>query len=109
MNDATPAEIIGHGSVLGTAGSLAADILQCQGYIFNRTGAGAYTLTADTETGGQGAAAGKTRCFVQPIAVDPSVVGISVTKTSATVFTLAATGAADTAFDFIIFRDSQKP
>ncbi len=102
--DATPLEKIGHGSVLGTAGSLAVDVLQCQGYIFSRTGAGAYILTADTETGGQGAPIGNTRIFAQAVGVDPATVDIAIVKTSPTVFTLVASGAADTAFDFVIWR-----
>ncbi len=106
--DLAALQILAAGNTLGTAAGAADDLFE--GCTFTRTGAGAYTVLFNTEPPGL-TLPRNVIILAYPLAVDDAIVGLTVTKTlvgaNCTGFTVAATGAADTAWGFVAFRFSQ--
>lgn len=107
--DLAAVQMIAAGNTLGTAAGAASDTFQ--GCTFTRTGAGAYTVLFNTEPPGL-TTPKNVIILPYPLAVDDAIVGLTVTKTvdgagNCTGFTVAATGAADTAWGFVAYRFAQ--
>jgi len=110
MQDIAVAQILCYGSTLGVSPEVTATV--AVGCTYTRTGAGAYTIVFDSVPPGPTVpSVSDVVVLVNLIAQDPSLVGAIVTKTTTaagcTGFTVATTGAADKAFDWIAFRKPQ--
>jgi hypothetical protein len=110
MQDIAAAQILCFGSTLGVTPEVTATV--AVGCTYTRTGAGAYTIVFDSIPPGPTVPSlSDVYVFVNLIAQDPSLVGAIVTKTgtatAVTGFTVATTGAADKAIDWICFRKPQ--
>lgn len=110
MQNIAEAQILCYGSTLGVSPEVTPTV--AVGCTYTRTGAGAYTIVFDSIPPGPTVpSVSDVVVIVNLIAQDPSLVGAIVTKTgtatAVTGFTVATTGAADKAFDWIAFRKPQ--
>ncbi len=110
MQDIAVAQILCFGSSLGVTPEVTATV--AVGCTYTRTGAGAYTILFDSVPPGPTVpSANDVVVLVNVLAVDGAIANSTTTKTlsgtNCTGFTVAITGAADTAFNWIAFRKPQ--
>lgn len=110
MGNIADAQILCYGSSLGVTPEVTATV--AVGCTYTRTGAGAYTILFDSIPPGPTVpSVNDVVVLVNVLAVDGATTNALVTKTTSaagcTGFTVAITGAVDTAFNWIAFRKPQ--
>jgi hypothetical protein len=110
MQDIAGAQILCFGSSLGVTPEVTATV--AVGCTYTRTGAGAYTILFDSIPPGPTVpSVNDVVVCCQLLALDGAVTNVVVTKTTSasgcTGFTAAVTGAADAAFNWVVFRKPQ--
>ncbi len=110
MQDIAGAQILCFGSSLGVTPEVTATV--AVGCTYARTGAGAYTIVFDSIPPGPTVpSVNDVVVTVNVLAVDGAIANSTTTKTTnasgCTGFTVAITGAADTAFNWVVFRKPQ--